>query len=97
LPVAVFFAAQPIAPAVFRATLIAYFTLLDFMTVPALWAAGFVTRETVVAALMAAPFLAAGIWAGGRAFRRGNPQGFRRFAIGVLAVLATIGLVQTVF
>ncbi|MGA0715217.1 MAG: TSUP family transporter [Gemmobacter sp.] len=92
LPVAVFFAAQPIAPAVFRATLIAYFTLLDFLTVPALALAGFVTAETLLATALGAPFLAAGIWAGGKAFRRGNPQGFRRFAIGVLAVLALIGL-----
>jgi hypothetical protein len=96
LPVAVFFAAQPIAPAVFRATLIAYFTFLDFLTVPALWAAGFVTAETITAAILAAPFLAAGIWAGGRAFRRGNPQGFRRFAILVLAALALLGLWRSV-
>ena len=54
------------------------------------------TAETITAAILAAPFLAAGIWAGGRAFRRGNPQGFRRFAILVLAALALMGLWRSV-
>jgi hypothetical protein len=40
LPVAAFFAAQPMPAAVFRATLIAYFPLLDLYSAPLYWARG---------------------------------------------------------
>lgn len=94
LPVVVFFAAQPIAAAAFRATLIAYFSFLDLLTIPALWAAGLFGKDTLIGALAALPMVVAGIWAGTRAFRRGNPQGFRRLAIGLLAFLAILGLLR---
>lgn len=96
LPVAVFFAAQPVSAATFRATLIAYFTALDLWSVPLMWRAGMVTGETVVATLISMPILVAGIWAGGRHFHRADPQDFRRFAIALLMVLALLGLVKSV-
>lgn len=96
LPVAVFFAAQPVAAAVFRATLIAYFTALDLWTVPLMWRAGMITGDTVQAAVMALPILVFGIWLGGRHFLTTAPQDFRRFAIYLLAVLATLGLLKSV-
>ena len=37
-----------------------------------------------------------GIWAGGRHFLATDPQDFRKFAIGLLAVLAVINLVKVV-
>ncbi len=96
LPVAVFFAAQAVPAAVFRATLIAYFTALDAWSVPLMWGAGLVTRDTLVATVMAMPILVAGIWAGGRHFHRAAPADFRRFAIYLLAGLAGLGLVKAV-
>jgi uncharacterized membrane protein YfcA len=96
LPVAVFFAAQPIRAAAFRATLIAYFTLLDLWTVPMLATAGLIHGDTLVASALALPILAFGIWAGSRRFLSAPPEGFRRFAIALLAVLAVLGLLKSV-
>lgn len=96
LPVAVFFAAQPIPAAMFRATLIAYFTLLDLWTLPVMAHAGRITGETFVATALAMPIVSLGVWLGGRHFLWTDPQNFRRFAILLLAALASLGLVKSV-
>lgn len=95
LPVAVFFAALPVSAATFRATLIAYFTLLDLWSVPLMWRAGLVTPETLIACAMALPLLMSGIFLGARAFRRAEPTNFRRFAILLLMSLSILGLVKS--
>ncbi len=92
LPVAVFFAAQPIEAAAFRATLIAYFTLLDVWTLPLMGAQGLITRDTLVATALGLPLMILGVWAGSRHFLNAEPQNFRRFAILLLATLALLGL-----
>ncbi|MBA3908951.1 MAG: sulfite transporter TauE/SafE [Rhodobacter sp.] len=92
LPVAAFFAAQPMRPAVFRATLIAYFPLLDVYSAPLYWYAGLVSWDTLWASLMALPLTLLANWMGGRHFFGTDPQDFRRFAIVLLAGLALLGL-----
>jgi hypothetical protein len=92
LPVAAFFAAQPMAAATFRATLIAYFPLLDLYSAPLYWLAGLVTWDTLWAALLALPVTLFANWLGGRHFFGTDPQDFRRFAIILLAGLAALGL-----
>lgn len=92
LPVAVFFAAQPISAATFRATLIAYFTLLDLWTLPNMWRADLIVRDTLIVTVVSLPLMSAGVWLGGRRFLSAAPQEFRRFAILLLAVLALLGL-----
>jgi uncharacterized protein len=92
LPVAAFFAAQPMPAAVFRATLIAYFPLLDLYSAPLYWMAGLVTWDTLWAAILALPVTLLGNWLGGRHFFGTDPQDFRRFAIVLLAGLAALGL-----
>lgn len=94
LPVAAFFAAQPMPAAVFRATLIAYFPLLDLYSAPLYWWAGLVSWDTLWAALVALPLTLLGNWLGGRHFFGSDPQEFRRFAILLLAALAALGLVR---
>lgn len=96
LPVAVFFTAQGVAPVVFRATVIAYFTALDLWSLPIMWRAGWITQDSFVAAAMGLPFMLLGLWLGARRFIATDPQDFRRFAIGLLAVLAVIGLAKAV-
>ena len=96
LPIAAFFAAQPMSPAVFRATLIAYFPLLDLYSAPLYWWAGLVSWDTLWAALWALPLTILGNWMGGRHFFGTDPQDFRRFAIILLAGLAVLGLVKAV-
>jgi uncharacterized membrane protein YfcA len=92
LPVAAFFAAQPMPAAVFRATLIAYFPLLDLYSAPLYWLAGLVSRDTLWASLWLLPVTVLGNWLGGRHFFGTSPQEFRRFAILLLAGLAGLGL-----
>ena len=92
LPVAAFFAAQTIPPAVFRATLIAYFTALDLWTLPLMAGRGLVTGDTLVATLLFLPLMIAGVALGARRFIIAPPEGFRRIAIALLATLAVIGL-----
>lgn len=95
LPVASWFAAEGMAAPAFRGTLVAYFTLLDIYTAPLFWWSGLLSRDTVVASLMAAPLMIAGIWAGSRHFLHANPREFRRFATLLLAVLASLGLFKS--
>ena len=96
LPIAAYFAAQPMRAAVFRATLIAYFPLLDLYSAPLYWWAGLVSWDTLTASLIALPLTFLGNWLGGRHFLRTDPQDFRRFAILLLAGLAGMGLVKAV-
>ena len=96
LPIAAFFAAQPMRAAVFRATLIAYFPLLDLYSAPLYWYAGLVSWDTLWASLIALPLTFLGNWLGGRHFLNTDPQDFRRFAILLLAGLAGMGLVKAV-
>lgn len=92
LPIAAFFAAQPMRAAVFRATLIAYFPILDLYSAPLYWYAGLVSWDTLWASLIALPLTFLGNWLGGRHFLNTDPKEFRRFAIMLLAGLAGMGL-----
>lgn len=94
LPVAAFFAAQPMAAATFRATLIAYFPLLDLYSAPLYWWHGLIGWHTLWTALAALPPTLLGNWLGSRHFLKTDPGDFRRFAILLLAALASLGLVR---
>lgn len=97
LPVVAFFAAQTMAPAVFRATLVAYFPILDLFSAPLYFLGGMVSMDTVWASLLALPMVFLGNWLGSRHFFNTDPKDFRKFAIGLLALLATMGLLKSVF
>ena len=96
LPVAAFFAAQAMSPAVFRATLVAYFPLLDLYSTPIYWWGGMVTWDTLWIGLIGLPLVVLSNWLGSRHFLRTEPQDFRRFAILLLAGLAALGLLKSV-
>ena len=97
LPVVAFFAAQTMQANVFRATLVAYFPLLDIYAAPLYFYSGLVSWDTVWASLLALPMVFLGNWLGSRHFLNTDPQDFRKFAIGLLALLATLGLLKSVF
>lgn len=96
LPVAAFFAAQPMAVNVFRATLVAYFPVLDIYSAPLYWYGGMISWDTLWASLATLPMVFLGNWLGGRHFFNTDPQDFRKFAIGLLAILAVMGLIKAV-
>ena len=76
LPMAAFFAAQPMRAAVFRATLIAYFPMLDLYSAPLYWWHGMVSWDTLWASLMALPTDVPGQLAGIAAFPEHRSAGF---------------------
>jgi hypothetical protein len=96
LPVAAFFTAQPMSAAVFRATLVAYFPLLDLYSAPLYWWGGMMTLDALVAGVVMLPLVFVGNWLGGRHFFHADPQDFRRFAILLLGGLAGLGLLKAV-
>ena len=96
LPVAAFFTAQTMSPAVFRATLVAYFPLLDLYSTPIYWWGGMVSWDTLWIGLIGLPLVVLSNWLGSRHFLRTEPQDFRRFAILLLAGLAALGLLKSV-
>lgn len=96
LPVVAFLTAQPVAPAMFRGTMIVYLTLLDMITLPMMYVAGLISWETVYAAGLALPILGLGLWLGGRRFSSASPEGFRRLAIILLFTLACLGILRAI-
>ena len=92
LPVAVFFAAQNVEAAAFRATIIAFFFLIDLWALPWMFGAGMVTSGSVILAAYCLPFMALGVWYGTHRFRAASPEGFRRFALFLLGALALGGI-----
>lgn len=94
LPVAAFFAAQPIAPAAFRATLVAYFLLLDLWTLPLMAREGLLGWSGAALAALGFPLSVLGMRLGSRGFDRASPEAFRRAALGALVALAALGLLR---
>lgn len=97
LPIAVYLTAQPISASVFRATLIAYLTLLCLIAVPTLIWAGLLGRQSFILLAFMAPFMALGLWLGGKRFTSANPQDFKRFTLMLLIVLSGLGLVRSLW
>lgn len=94
LPVAAFFAAQPLQAQTFRATIIAFFFLIDLVALPLMSGAGLVTIDTGLATAILLPFMAFGVWYGSQRFRSASPEDFRRYALVLLTILALAGVVR---
>jgi uncharacterized membrane protein YfcA len=97
-PVILFFANQGVEKATFRANLVAYFTAVNLVTVPAYLLGGLITRPVATYAALLLPALAVGLWAGIGLARRVDEQAFRRVVLlvvggaGLLAVVSGMGL-----
>lgn len=97
LPIAVYLTAQPIAAPVFRATLIAYLTLVCLIALPSLWWAGLLSAQSFVFLAAMAPMMALGLWVGGRRFTSASPHDFKKFTLLLLAALSVMGLVRSLW
>lgn len=96
LPVAVFLAGQEVDSRTFRATLIAYLSVLCLAALPMLWWQGVLVKDSVLTLLWFLPLMFFGLWLGGRRFHRSNPADFRRFTLVVLGLLAMAGVARSV-
>jgi hypothetical protein len=84
----------PVAAAAFRATLVAYFLLLDLWTLPVMAHQGLLDRDALVLAALGLPLMVLGLQLGSRRFLSSPPEEFRRFAIWTLMALALLGLLR---
>jgi hypothetical protein len=96
LPAAAFLTAQPIAPAMFRATMIMYLTGIDLMALPVMAGHGLVSADTVTAIALAFPVLAAGVWAGSRGFALVSQDHFRRAVVVLLTALSILNIAKAI-
>ncbi|MFS4580927.1 TSUP family transporter [Phaeobacter sp. C3_T13_0] len=94
LPTAAFLTAQPIDPAVFRATMVVFLTGIDLMALPVMAAHGLTGQDTVWAVVLAFPVLGIGVWCGSRGFAVTSPTLFRRYVVALLAALALLNLAK---
>ena len=97
LVTAAFLTAQPVPPAVFRATMIVFLTGIDIMALPVMAANGLVGPETLTGILLAFPILGLGIWAGSRTFQAVSQSLFRRAVVLMLTALSLINIARLVF
>jgi uncharacterized membrane protein YfcA len=97
LPVALMLTAGGDQPAHIRATVVAYFFLLDLAGLFFLAREGVVTGQAMSAALLSLPLLAIGIWLGSRQFAGATPESFRRTTLLLLVVIAGIGVVRALW
>ncbi|MCB1389624.1 MAG: sulfite exporter TauE/SafE family protein [Rhodobacteraceae bacterium] len=93
-PAVMLVAALGLAPLAFRATLLAYFVLLDTMTFAQFGLAGRVDASVLGATALSVPLVVAGSWWGARRAVGADPARFRRITIGVLMAMAAIGLIR---
>lgn len=92
----IFFSAQPIAPATFRATIVGFFFAMNLWTIPVMARGGMIQADTLIATALLLPIMGTGVWLGSRQFRASSPEGFRSFAIGLLAALSVANLGKAV-
>ncbi len=91
---ALFFTLTAVRPAVMRATMIAYFFVIDIWTLGLLGTSGFYNNVIWARILIFLPLLALGIWMGTNYFKATEPQTFRIFVLWMLLVLCILGLAQ---
>lgn len=95
-PVILFLASQDTPRDVFRANLVAYFTLLNIVAVPAFIAWGLVTREVVLDTLVFVPILIPATLLGARMGGRIPEKSFQKLAMACVAVLGALLISQSV-
>ncbi|GAB4262039.1 MAG: sulfite exporter TauE/SafE family protein [Pararhodobacter sp.] len=93
-PAVTLVAALGLSPLAFRATLLGYFIALDALTIGQFALAGRIDTAALWAAGLSLPLVITGSALGARLVIGVDPQRFRRVVIGVLALMAMIGLAK---
>ena len=91
---ALFFTLTAVRPSVMRATMIAYFFVIDVLTLSILATSGFYDKATWARVLVSLPLLGLGVWLGTNYFKATKPVTFRALVLWLLMVLCLIGLTQ---
>lgn len=96
LPAAAFLTAQPLAPAVFRATMIVFLTGIDLMALPVMHANNLTGSDTLVGVALAFPILGLGVWAGGLRFSSASQAQFRRVIVILLTLFSILNIAKVI-
>ncbi len=91
-PAIVFWMSGPYEPAVIRANLIAFFSIVSLSSFTAYAWNGFFTAEVVWMIVVFAPAYAFALWLGARIFARAGGGGYRRLAYMIIAAAAITSL-----
>jgi len=89
-PVILFFFSSPAGAAAGRASVIAFFMLIDVVGLAFFAQQGLVTEASLWRFLMFLPPLLLGIWLGQRSFTSADPAAFRRWTLRILMGLALL-------
>jgi uncharacterized protein len=95
LPVALFLTADGNSPSQIRASVIAYFFLLDLTGLILFSKIGIMNYDTLAMAVLAFPVLLIGISLGRRHFLGATEDGFKRVTLFMLMGIAMIGLIRS--
>lgn len=95
-PVILFLASQDTPRDVFRANLVAYFTLINALAIPAFIAWGLVTREVMLDTLAFVPILIPATLLGARMGGRIPEKSFQKLAMVCVAILGALLISQSV-
>lgn len=93
-PVILFYFASPAGNTAGRASLIAYFLMLDAIGLAFMAPHGMISRDSLWLAAYFLPVLLLGVWLGSHSFKLSNPETFRRWVLLIIAVLAVLILFQ---
>jgi uncharacterized membrane protein YfcA len=92
-PVILYLLSGPDSARVNRANLTMCVGVMSIAGLVMMWLAGIVGRTSALEALMLAPFFFAGLLIGVRLFPRLNEEGFRQFALILLATVSAVSLI----
>ncbi|GCE82508.1 sulfite exporter TauE/SafE family protein [Komagataeibacter diospyri] len=96
-PIIIFFLGSPLALQAGRASIIAAFLAMDMAGLPALFAFGLFTRDSVRLAIISLPALVAGIYLGSRLAGRMSETVVRKVVLVVLMGMAVATAAQSLF
>ncbi len=92
-PVIFYLLSGPDGAARNRANLLAFYAIVNAVSLAALAVAGLLTWTILGRAALMTPIYVVGVWLGARYFGRSNEAGYRRWALGILFAIAIATLV----
>jgi len=93
-PVVLFYFSSPAGAAAGRASVIAFFALIDLVGLAFMARQNLVTRASLLQAVLFLPVLWLGVWIGHHSFKKADPSAFRRWVLRLLLLMAVLTAAQ---
>ncbi len=95
-PLVLYFLGGPFSPATARASMTSIFMVQGFVSLFGLLLVGALNWQALLVTVLLYPVLAFGTWLGTAAFYRASTKAYRQVAVGTLAILAAVLMLQAV-